>query len=104
MNAYTQFDPNNPPPPLMTGEPGSFAYRTMTTRFPAILQRVLDDHAGQYPDSIVQSLQNLYDELVQNRPIRPLETSAPDGPRWAEAWRPYHGRPWLDIPWYFAEA
>lgn len=88
----------------MTGESGSFAHRTMTTRFPAILQNVLNDHAGQYPESIAQALQSLYDELVQNQPIRSLETIAPDGPRWAEAWRPYHGRPWLDIPWYFAEA
>ncbi|MBI1880204.1 MAG: protein-glutamate O-methyltransferase family protein [Chloroflexi bacterium] len=104
MNNYTQFDPNNPPPPLMTGKPGSFAYRTMTTRFPAIIQNVLDDHAGQYPDSIVRAIQGLYDELVHNQPIGPLETNAPDGPKWAEAWRPYQGRTWLDIPWYFAEA
>lgn len=104
MNDHTQFDPNNPPPPLMTGEPGSFAYRTMTTRFPAIIQNVLDDHAGQYPDSIVRAIQSLYDELGQNQPIGPLETDKSDGPYWAEVWRPYQGRTWLDIPWYFAEA
>jgi uncharacterized protein with ATP-grasp and redox domains len=104
MNDYTKFNPGNPPPPLMTGEPGSFAYRTMTTRFPVIIQNVLDDHAGQYPDSIVRAVQSLYDELMQNQPIRPLETIASDGPSWTEAWKPYQGRTWLDIPWYFAEA
>ena len=104
MNDYTQFDPANPPPPLMTGEPGSFAYQTMTTRFPMIIQNVLADHAGLYPDSIVQAGQSLYDELVQNQSIRPLETAAPDGPSWAEAWQPYQGRRWLEVPWYFAEA
>jgi uncharacterized protein with ATP-grasp and redox domains len=87
----------------MTGEPGSFAHLTMVTRFPAIIQTVLVDHAGQYPDSIVQSLQALYDELVQNQPVRPLETAASDGADWAEAWKPFQGRGWLDIPWYFAE-
>jgi uncharacterized protein with ATP-grasp and redox domains len=104
MSNYTQFDPANPPPPLMTGEPGSFAYQTMTTRFPMIIQNVLADHAGLYPNSIVQAVQSLYDELVQNQPIRPLETAAPDGPNWAEAWQPYQGRRWLEVPWYFAEA
>ncbi|NJN99014.1 MAG: protein-glutamate O-methyltransferase family protein, partial [Anaerolineales bacterium] len=104
MTEYTKFDPANPPSPLMTGEPGSFAHFTMTTRFPVILQNVLDDHAGQYPAGIVAALQNLYDELTQDQPVRSLETTAPDGPAWAEAWRPYHGRTWLDLPWYFAEA
>lgn len=104
MSAYTKFDPINPPPPLMTGEPGSFANFTMTTRFPVILQNVLDDHAGQYPAGIVTALQSLYDELTQGQPVRPLETAAPDGPAWAEAWQPYQGRTWLDLPWYFAEA
>lgn len=103
MTDYTLFDPNNLPPPLMTGEPGSFAHRTMTTRFPAIVQTVLADHTNQYPASIVQALQALYDELVQNQPVRPLETTAPDGADWAEAWRSFQGRGWLDIPWYFAE-
>lgn len=104
MIDYTKFDPANPPPPLMTGEPGSFAHFTMTTRFPAILQNVLTDHAGQYPASIVAALQSLYDELTQNQPVRPLETTAPDGPDWSEAWQSYQGRTWLDVPWYFAEA
>lgn len=104
MSGYTKFNPGNPPSPLMTGEPGSFAYHTMTTRFPAIIQNVLDDHAGQYPDSIIRAIQSLYHELVQNQPIQPLQTTASDGPGWTEAWKPYRGRTWLDIPWYFAEA
>lgn len=103
MSDYTLFDPNTPPPPLMTGELGSFAHRTMTTRFPAIIQTVLSDHTNQYPAGIVQALQALYDELVQNQPVRPLETTAPDGTDWNEAWRSLQGRGWLDIPWYFAE-
>lgn len=104
MIDYTKFYRVNPPPPLMTGEPGSFAHFTMTTRFPVILQNVLADHAGQYPAGIVAALQSLYDELTQDQPVRPLETAAPDGPAWAEAWQPYRGRTWLNLPWYFAEA
>lgn len=104
MTAYLKFDPSQPPPPLMTGEPGSFAHRTMTTRIPAILAQVLADHAGLYPLPILQALEALLEELVSNQPLRPLETTAPDDPAWQAAWQLYQGRPWLDIPWYFAES
>ncbi len=75
----------------------------MTTRIPSIVQTVLADHAGLYPPQIRQSLQDLHDEIVEDKPVRPLETTAPDGPVWTEAWQPYRDRTWLDIPWYFAE-
>ncbi len=88
----------------MVSEPGSFAYRTMTTRFPAIVQNVLADHAGQYPDSIKRNLQALHDELAQNQVVSPLETAAPDGPDWQAVWQPHRGKRWLELPWYFAEA
>jgi hypothetical protein len=88
----------------MTGELGSFAHRTMTTRIPAILKQILADHAGLYPPAIVQALEALLEELVSNHPLRPLETMAPDGPTWQAAWQPYEGRGWLNLPWYFAES
>lgn len=104
MINYTKFDPDNPPPPLMTGEPDSFAYRTMTTRIPAIVQQVLADHSDKHPDTIKHALQNLHAEVKTDQPISPLETEAPDGPSWDDAYRPYAGKSWLNIPWYFAEA
>ena len=104
MSNYTKFESANPPPPLMTGEPNSFAYRTMTTRIPAIVQQVLTDHSDKHPDTIKQALQSLHDEVKTGQPIRPLETNALDGPGWAEAYQPYEGKSWHDVPWYFAEA
>ncbi len=104
MSNYTQFDPAQPPPPLMTGEPGSFAHHTMTTRIPAIVQDVLTNHAGQYPPKIKQALQNLYNEITKELPVRPLEIAAADTQVWAEAWQLHQGKHWLNIPWYFAEA
>ncbi len=103
MNPYTRFDPLNPPPPLMTGEPGSFAHKTMAVRVPGLLDNVVADHAGRYPDEINRALADLRAEIVAGRPMRPLETSAPDGPDWAAAFAPYQGKSWLEIPWYFAE-
>jgi hypothetical protein len=97
MSNYPKFDPTNPPPPLMTGEPNFFAHRTMTTRIPAIVQNVLTDHAGRYPPQITRVLQDLYAEIVDDRPVRPLKTTAPDREFWAAAWQPYRDRSWLDI-------
>ena len=98
------FDPAHPPPPLMTGEPGSFAYRTLTTRKPDVIRQVLVDYADKYPPQIIRRLEALFDELTLDKPIHPLQTIAPDGPSWQQAYQPYQGRRWLDIPWYFAES
>ncbi len=100
---YTRLDPDNPPPPLMTGAAGSFAHHTIAVRKPAILQNVLADFSGRYPPEIEAAVRSLHEEMTSGHPIRPLETTAPDGPAWAAAWQRYRGRTWLDVPWYFAE-
>lgn len=104
MPTYLKFDPTHPPPPLMTGEPSSFAHKTLTTRKPAMIQQVLADYAGAYPPKIIYRVEALYDELTLNKSIRLLETTAPDGSGWQKAWQPHQGRGWLDVPWYFAES
>lgn len=102
--AYTQLDLNHPPPPLMTSEPGSFARNTLAVRKPAIIQTVLEDHAGLYPEPIVQAVTALHDEVQQGQPIRPLrQATAPDTAHWTEAWQGHPHDSWLATPWYFAE-
>ena len=104
MNDYVRFDPANPPPPLMISEPDSFAYKTMTTRIFAAVKNVLADHDHRYSDETKLALQDLHDEVHENRVVKPLQTTAPDERSWMEAWQPYHDIAWLDCPWYFAEA
>jgi uncharacterized protein with ATP-grasp and redox domains len=103
MSKPIKFDPSNLPPLLMTGEVGSFAHKTMTTRIPEIVQNVLSDFGDQYPDGVRQALQTLQAEILDNQLIQPLQTTASDGDSWAAAWRPYQGQRWFDLPWYFAE-
>jgi uncharacterized protein with ATP-grasp and redox domains len=71
---------------------------------PAIIRQVLADNEAKFPPSINQALLSLHHELVQDEPVRQLETRGPDGPGWTEAWRPHQGKTWLNIPWYFAES
>jgi uncharacterized protein with ATP-grasp and redox domains len=98
---------DNLPPLLMTSEPGSFARYTILERKPKILQRVVDDNAratdGRYVPSMVQALEALRREMAGQR-LAPLSEKVPDVPAWNDALARYHGKTWLEVPWYFAEA
>lgn len=104
MNNYTKFDPNKPPPPLMTGEPGSFAHKTMVTRIPAVIDNVLAGFVDRYPPEIRQDLQRLRGEVVEDKPIQPLPATTFDARQWAKAGESYPQATWLNCPWYQAEA
>jgi hypothetical protein len=97
----SQIDLGMLPPPLLTSEPGSFAYRTFEVRIPAIIQEAVELNA--FPDDIRRALEALRAE-VQQGTIRGLREPAPDRWFWDQAVRPYAGRTWLDVPWYWAEA
>jgi uncharacterized protein with ATP-grasp and redox domains len=88
------------PPPLMTSEPGSYARYTIVERKPQIIQNTLDDNG--YPPHIVAALEAFRDEIAR-QPLRPLTELAPDVAFWQRAAAPYHGRTWLELPWFFAE-
>ncbi|MEW5959774.1 MAG: damage-control phosphatase ARMT1 family protein [Chloroflexota bacterium] len=103
MSNPIEFDPSNLPPLLMTGEAGSFANITMTTRIPEIVQNVLGDFGDKFPDDTRQALQALQAEILNNQRLQPLQTQAPDKDSWSAACRPYLGQRWFDLPWYFAE-
>jgi len=103
MTERRYFDPTDPPPPLSTGEPGSFANKTLTTRKPMIVDNVLADFGDRFPAHTVQALQNLRAELLNNHRIRPLQTTAPDADQWAAAWQAHQDETWLNTDWFFAE-
>ncbi|MCD6291489.1 MAG: protein-glutamate O-methyltransferase family protein [Anaerolineae bacterium] len=94
-------DPAMLPPPLMTSEPGSFAHNTFKVRIPRILDDILASDA--FPEDIRRAMLDLRAEITGGV-IRPLEEKAPDTSFWNEVSRPYFGRSWLDVPWYWAEA
>ena len=89
------------PPPLSTGEPGSFARYTFTRRMPVMIDDVIA--GNDYPDDIVTALRAFKAEVVDGV-IRPLGEDALDAERWRVEGAGLFGRPWLDAPWYAAEA
>lgn len=90
------------PPPLMGAEMGSFAYFTVIERLPALARRIIAEN--NFPSLIAENLEKLAQEIPE-QPIRTLaETEAPDLAAWVNYVKPYLGKNWLDVPWYFAEA
>lgn len=80
----------------------AFAYHTMTTRLPAVLDEVIERNPD-YPPVVADSLRRLEEELAENRPMGFLSLPAPDWDEWSEQYRPHRGERWLEAPWFFAE-
>lgn len=89
------------PAPVMTSEPGSFAQRTIVERKPRIIDRVLA--TNPYPHDIRSRLMSLRDEIGGGQVHPPSGEGDPNG-RWHDAWAPWRGCTWLQLPWFFAEA
>ena len=67
---------NNIPSPLLTSEPGSFAQNTIATRKPAVIRRVLTDHA-KWANDWIAALENA--KGVQWHRTTPKEKRIPAG-------------------------
>ncbi len=89
------------PPPLLPSDPGSFAGRTITEGKPQNIRQALADN--NYPPGIVRALEALRAELASGA-ARPLGEHNPDALLWNRELVPHRGKPWLELPWYFAEA
>jgi len=94
-------DPTALPPPISTGEPGSFARYTLQGRVPAIVQETIALNC--FPADVRGALEALRAELTGGM-IRELREEALDRAFWNTVSAPFIGRSWLDAPWYWAEA
>jgi hypothetical protein len=96
------------PPPLHTGAPGSFARRTIEQRKHSIIADLLA--GGGLAPAAADGLQALAREIGGGRFSDPFACAAApllvpaERNAWQQALRPLIGRPWLDLPWYEAEA
>jgi hypothetical protein len=97
----SQVDTNTLPPLILTSEPDSFAQRTFAVRIPRIIQETIE--LNSFPDDIRGALEELRIEILSDT-VRGLRQETPDKAFWDQASRPYLGRTWLDIPWYWGEA
>jgi len=97
------------PPFFSTGDPGSFAQRTLQVRKPAILDKITA--ANDFYEEQRRAMRDLKEEVLHGYISDPLAVNkgldALDDDSllmWREALREYRGNSWLDVPFYFAEA
>jgi len=90
------------PPPLMVSEEGSFAERTIVQRKPQIIADIIQQN--DYGPDIVAGLHGLAQEIEQGT-VAPLGGSpdVADLSFWLRAWRPWQGKTWRQLSWFFAE-
>jgi len=88
------------PPLLATGDPHSFARFTLAERDPRILQDM--EAAPYFSPDLKRAFQKFRAEIA-NGAIQPLREDAPDADFWRQISKPYIGRSWLDVPWFWAE-
>lgn len=89
------------PPPLMMDDPNSFAHHTYSTRWPAVVDRIIREN--HFEASVVDELRQLKRDLLHGT-VRSLhDRQAPDWADWARDLSPYLGQPWIEVPWLFAE-
>ncbi|MGW8224134.1 MAG: damage-control phosphatase ARMT1 family protein [Anaerolineales bacterium] len=89
------------PEPLSGSVIGSFAYNTITKRFPKIARETIQDN--QFPAHIEQHLEQLIQDLPYAQLRQLSDLTAPDSEKWQEYLQPELGKNWLEVPWFFAE-
>jgi hypothetical protein len=100
---------NTLPPFFSTGDPDSFARRTLQVRKPAILDRIVA--ANDFSDEQKSAMRALKEEVLHGTIPDTLAgrtdlhgIDSYSVAMWMQSLEPYAGRSWLDIPFYFAEA
>jgi hypothetical protein len=95
---------------LSTGDPGSFAMRTIVERKPRIVAQVLESNrvAAKARAGLEELVRDIREGLVASPFEGRDDLRGSFEPEELLAWEAeiatHAGRRWLDIPWYFAEA
>jgi uncharacterized protein with ATP-grasp and redox domains len=94
--------PLSPHPEPMTGiDPQSWAYNTITRRWPEIIQRMFTENV--LTPSIITRLETLVTDLPES-PLREIDDpGAPDLQAWNGYIQKHVGKNWLEPPWFFCE-
>ncbi|KAF9436469.1 hypothetical protein BGZ76_003900 [Entomortierella beljakovae] len=117
----TIFDPSHPPKKALSGSvEQSFGYKTLQSRLPVIVSKIVDDVYRTYHNfldtepnkaekdkeakKIIEMIGGLRYELQRDKPFRPLTDDLPDVQEWNQALEKYYpGSSWFKASWLFSE-
>ena len=89
------------PEPMTALDPKSWAFETVTRRWPEIAQRILSEN--KLPPAIQDRLRGLIADIPYGA-IRLIEDQgAPDVGKWNTDITQHRGNDWLEPPWFFSE-
>ncbi len=89
------------PEPLRGTDPDSFAQNTVAVRLPRTLKRTFLEN--DFSSQIVQRLNDLYDEIPNEKITSLTNLDAPDAAAWSQYLEPYLSGNWLQAPWFVSE-
>lgn len=89
------------PPPIGMADPSSFAHYTWKTRWRKVVQEVQAD--PRYGVEVGQRLDALLQEMETGSVLASPDTYGSDLDAWQRDLVPYRDRPWIELPWFFAE-
>ncbi|VFA96320.1 Protein of uncharacterised function DUF89 [Nocardia cyriacigeorgica] len=87
-------------PTVLSNAPGSFAWKVLTERHPALIDQVAAAHP--YPIEIRHRLDVLADQITGT--VHPLPEYAAGKSQWDSWGATMYGKRWLDIPFLWAES
>lgn len=89
------------PIPMTALDPESWAYDTVTRRWPEIARRILLEN--DIPQTIEPRIEALIADIPNGRIRTIKDTGAPDVKVWNQDIRVHLGKNWLEPPWFFTE-
>eukprot|EP00741_Cyanophora_paradoxa_P005328 tig00000880_g5167.t1 len=94
-----------PLPEPLRARDGGFTQESVFVRLPAILERLLKENP-QYSAEVVSHIRQIEAEILgtAGEGVRFVRADGgPDLEEWREWVEPHEGRPWSEVPWFFAE-
>jgi hypothetical protein len=98
------------PPIIRTSDPDSFAAFTFRRRLPAMLDQIIEKNGLAEPEAaeLRELKKRLHSGTVHHslsaHPYLADQMDAVEHATWSREIEKNIGRPWLDLPWYFAES
>jgi hypothetical protein len=98
------------PPIIRTSDPDSFAAFTFRRRLPAMLDQIIEKNGLAEPEAaeLRELKERLHSGTVHHslsaHPYLADQMDAVEHATWSREIEKNIGRPWLDLPWYFAES
>ena len=90
------------PSPVRTDGSNTFARHSIEIRATGLIDETVQRNPD-YPQSTLDDLSRLAENIRSNSALTPIRSDNPDGGLWLDRFARHEGETWLDTDWFFAE-